>query len=852
MEGKWAKIDTRGLLLVTIAIAWLTGIALDSLLPLPPLLLLIGVGIAGIFIALLRHDERGRFIMLLLLSAFLGAGRYSLAWPGYDTQALATFIGSDPVMIQGVVADEPKLVGSKSRLLVIAANSLSRDNGTSWQAVHGSLQALTLGTEIEDPYGANYGDPVKLSGKLKSPTPPATAGVFASMDFPRVTVTPGDGNSITTLMAFFYHLRVTLANSIARSLPQPEAALLIAILLSLHTPELTPLKNAFNVTGTAHMIAPSGFKVTILAGLVANSTRWLATEQPGQRSRQQPPGRNISTHKPGQWRRLLAISLVIMGIAMYTILSGAGPAAIRAGVMGILLVIAPRIGRTYNVYTALAATALAMSLIDPFVVYDIGFQLSFVGTVGILLFTPFFQHLLHRIEQIPFGGIIVENIAVTLAAQLATLPIMAKYFGLISLIAPIANVLTVPLLGTLITAGMSISIAGTIFPPLATLCGWITYPVLWYMEHSIIWLANFPAIPSPPDSILNLLTWVYYVLLSTLTGFLGRYLFAIQLSQTPTLPLSRRTWILLRAGAALLMILAIGIAELTTPADAQLTITFLDVGPTITVPSASTATQTISSHQGEAILLHTPDGKTILIDGGLDATSLAQVLDSRLPLWQRSLDALILTSPLADHMSATEDILNRYNIGVVLDAGMLHPNTAYARWRRIIRERGFRYLSVAQGDTLPISTGISLQVLWPLSQLHSSSDERRDNALVIRLVAPGLHVLLLGATAQSSYALSGLMSHLTSNSLQSEIVQMVGEKQKPDPTELENVLQEAHPSLLIVTPASLSPAQRKTGNTSTVLAPSSLPVGSWQTQQTAQVGTVEVKSSNTGWDWSIL
>ncbi len=173
--------------------------------------------------------------------------------------------------VQGAVSDEPKLQGN-SRVLIIAVSSLSTNNGTSWQNADGQLEAQTLGGEIDDPYGANYGDNVELEGKLQPPSPYTPVGVFANMIFPRITVNSNGGNP---LLAALFHFRVTLSNIIAQSLPQPEAALLVGILLGLRTPAIKPLVNDFTTTGTIHLIVSSGFKVTILAGLVLASTRWL-------------------------------------------------------------------------------------------------------------------------------------------------------------------------------------------------------------------------------------------------------------------------------------------------------------------------------------------------------------------------------------------------------------------------------------------------------------------------------------------------------------------------------------------------------------------------------------------------
>src|SRR6266480_6236173 len=131
------------------------------------------------------------------------------------------------------------------------------------------------------------------------------------------------------------------------------------------TPTLKPLAKLFQLTGTAHLIAPSGFKVTILAGIVGGSTSWIYQRRVKQLRPLLP-----AQKREGYWRRWLATSLVILSIIAYAILSGGGPAAQRACIMGIILVIAPRFGRIYNIYTAMALAVLIMCIFDPFVLWN--------------------------------------------------------------------------------------------------------------------------------------------------------------------------------------------------------------------------------------------------------------------------------------------------------------------------------------------------------------------------------------------------------------------------------------------------------------------------------------------------
>jgi ComEC/Rec2-related protein len=298
----------------------------------------------------------------------------------------------------------------------------------------------------------------------------------------------------------------------------------------------------------------------------------------------------LPAQKRGDWRRWLATAVVISSIAAYTLLNGAGPAALRAGMMGILLVQAPRLGRIYNIYTAMALAALLMSLFDPFVLWDAGFQLSFLGTLGIVLFTPLFQRLLHPIERLPFGHFIAEISAVTLAAQIATLPIFALDFNQISFIAPIANILTVPLLGTVIFIGILMCVAGMLFAPLGILCGWVAWPVLWYIDHIVTWCAEIPDAYIQVSSLNSGLAWCYYALLSLQSSVvLYKWPGKAQVHQVPPL-FSRRTWRILQLCAALLVILATGATVLAAQPGGRLTITFLNVAPANQPP------------QGEAIL----------------------------------------------------------------------------------------------------------------------------------------------------------------------------------------------------------------------------------------------------------
>ncbi|HEU5380209.1 MAG TPA: ComEC/Rec2 family competence protein [Ktedonobacteraceae bacterium] len=818
-QSETGDLDLRGLLLVVLVAGWLTGILLSSWLALSQAYALFAAGLSLAVATLLWQRHAARLFVLVLLCLCLGAWRYATIAPNNDPAAVNTLIGAKKLDLLGNVADEPRLE-DHSTLLTINVQSASQDGGKTWREAHGTIQAQTPGSVFADPYAPHYGDNVQLTGSLTPPPAYGTPEMQASMTFPRVTITSHGGNP---LLVGLYQLRITLAAILLQALPQPEAALLIALFLSLRTPALKPLIPLFNVTGCAHLIAPSGFKVTLFAGLITRGTGWLVPRR-GQQDWLLLPAQR----RRGRWRRWLRTSLVMLGIVVYTVLSGAGPAALRAGIMGCLLVLAPRLERLYNVYTALALTALLMSLADPFVLWDTGFQLSVIGTAGIVLLTPFFQHLLSFMKRLPWGEHAAEIVAVTLAAQVATLPIFCLSFNQISFVAPFANIATVPLLGLLLCLGALICLVGLLSMPLALICGWLAWPLLWYVTTAISWCAHLPGAYVYITNLNPLLAWGYYALLTGLTALLlTRWQPRKPGKHTHSAPLfSQRMRRALQCALALCMLLTTGIMAQVVRPDAHLTITLLTDG---------------RGTQGQALLLRTPDGQNALIDEDADNATLTEILDAQFPFWQRALSLVVLTDTSAVNLTGLQNVISRYSVARVIDAGMLHPSVAYARWHRALSERSLAYTQVRQGATIALSNQVAFQVLWPPAQLHKSSDETRDNALILRLLAPGLRMLLLNSASLSAYALKALTESVTSLQLQAQITQMGSEQGKTFPGPLISVLNLAQPSLLLIT----SLPTRKSHSTAPFPTP---PRGPWQTLNAEQSGSLHINAYGQHWD----
>ncbi len=825
--------DLRGLLLVALVAAWLAGILIESLasVSLWPLLLVAGAG--GTLAVLLREfglparaARRLTLALLLLGCAALGAARLALSNPAGDAAAVSSYIGRGQVTIKGSISAEPD-VRSRSLLLEVDASSLSLDSGRNWRDVHGAVAVLVLSPN--GPYAPEYGDSVEPRGLLEpvaggpGPTPGASgaatgagsasknarplaapAGVFAAMTFPSLVILEhGGGNPV---LAWLYQLRQRLAQAISQALPEPEASLLIGIVLGLKIPVLRALYPIFQKSGTVHLFVASGMKVTIFSGMLKPVARRLA-------------GR--------RWAWLL----VLLGIVAYTILSGASPAAIRAGIMGALLVIAPRTGRYYNTYTALALAALVMSAWSPYVLWDVGFQLSMLGTLGIALLVPVMTGRLERpLCRVPGALVGAEALAATLAAQIATWPVQAIDFKQFSLVAPLTNLLVAPLLGALLPIGVLIGSLGLALPVVAAWAGWACWPLLW-LVYQIIARSAAPSFASLALGPLDLrLAWLYYVGLGLLIAWLRSRPRRIKPEDEPdpkqiraARQHARKIQARWRLAAALFLIVAAGAATLASQPDQRLHLIWLDVGP-----------------HGQAILIQTPGGHTVLIDGGSDPAALEEALGQQFPFWQRTIDLALLTNPKSGHLPGLLDVLSHYHIVQAADAGMLHPTTAYASWRATLEQRQIAYARIRQGSAIQLEPGVTLQVLSPGPTLSQTSKQNDDtNALILRLVTPGLHVLLLGETDET--ALDGLAA--SGVDLRADIVQIAlppGQSPEALPA-LVDLLPAIQPAMIVVTPASAT-----TGKASSAPATTTSPE-TVRTFTIAATGTLALTADSRQW-----
>nr|MBP7689164.1 ComEC family competence protein [Thermoflexales bacterium] len=251
---------------------WFIGIWAASALILPVEILILGGFVALIGLTLWRDSRRAKLIWLGVLFAALGGGRYLLSIPHFDHSSLSTYNNNGEVTVEGVILAELDVRDTYINLR-INADQLTRPDRTTVP-----INGLLL-TRPSRPIEVRYGDRVRVSGELVAPPEFATfsykdflarQGIYSMIDRPRLSVIAHDQGS--PILAAIFAFRDRARTVIAQILPEPSASLLTGILLGDDSGLPADVQDEFRRTGTTHIIAISGYNITILIGILAYIT----------------------------------------------------------------------------------------------------------------------------------------------------------------------------------------------------------------------------------------------------------------------------------------------------------------------------------------------------------------------------------------------------------------------------------------------------------------------------------------------------------------------------------------------------------------------------------------------------
>jgi len=477
-------------------LSFIGGIFLNSVIQIPQLLMLAFLILGILFISVLWPHKN--FVVIGFCILFLVSGIWQ--HQGAELRSMKSELRSfndtgETITLIGVVFSEPD-IREKSQKLTIEIKQLNYYAAGSRSEKEKVLATINRYPEYQ------YGDKLKITGKLE--TPPvyedfnykdylAKDGIYSVMDWPEIELI--EKNQENFVYAKILNFKNKLRESIYQNLSPPQSSILGAIILGDKSrmsgcsqkeieaaqekgEECLKLKEKLNITGVRHITAISGMHITILSIILMQILISL-----------------------GLWRGQ-AFYITLTLLILFIVMVGLAPSAIRAGIMGGLFLLAQKIGRLSAASRAIVFACAGMLAVNPLLLrLDVGFQLSFLAVMGIIYLMPIFQYYFLKwlpiewfqkcwwLSWLPIKTL-GSLLAMTLVAQVFTLPILIYNFGYFSLIAPITNILIVPLLPYIMGFGFIFSLVGIIFQPLGWILSWPVWLLLSYLTKIIDWLSS--------------------------------------------------------------------------------------------------------------------------------------------------------------------------------------------------------------------------------------------------------------------------------------------------------------------------------------------------------------------------
>ena len=683
--------------------------------------------------------------LLFLIIFLIGILNYNLNSNPIGANHIANFIEDKKLTIICTVLDKEYYLNQEKISLKVKVSQIEREDYNI------KTQGLILvNTYLEDcPY--EYGDVLKIKGKLEKPIRQKNFGEFdyelylarekiftyiniwQEKDIQKI----GEDDS-NFLVSFSLSARDKIKEITKQTLPPPYNYLLVGMLLGEKSFIPPHLKEVFAEAGIMHILAVSGLHVGIIAMALLVF---------------------LSILRLPKKLKLLTLILILL---IYASITGFRPSVLRATIMFILLIGGKLINRNRNLNISLFFAAFLILLLNPLILYDAGFLLSFIVTFFIINLSPILQELFSKIV------VWIKNpLAVSTAAWIGIFPLSAYFFSKVSIISIVSNIFIIPLTGIAVILGFVTFFIGLASISLAGIVANINYLVLNLItliakSFSLLPFA-FIYVAQPSIMVIAL----YY-----LTVFLIIKIFYKKI-------LSRK----IKKKAALIIIpvtLLIIIIQVFYPAD-NLKVNFINVGA------------------GDCILIEAPNKINILIDGGGTPQSDFDVGSKIvIPYLRRKginkINLLVLTHPHLDHLEGLLPVIKEFKVDMVLDSGLICDSSEYKEFISLIQKKGIPYHQAKAGDNFVFNNNLEIFLLNPLydSDFYDESDFN-NASIVVKLFYKNADFLFTGDIEEA--AEKKLL--IWQNILQSDILK-VGHHGSATSTNLE-FLDKVDPSIAVIT-----------------------------------------------------
>jgi len=448
----------RDLFILTGIFSFLVGVLLRSIITLSPNIFLpIFVVSLALMILFFFFKKRNLILLAIILTTFaLGVLRLDIKLSKEQRNIFDQAL-LEKVSFEGVIISEPDKREYNQRLVILVGDT-----------------KILVSTEIYPEY--SYGDKISVNGVLRKPQNFITdiGKEFNYVDYlakdgihyqifsaKTIFIESGHGNS---LKRFLLKNKRAFLNKTKEIISEPQSSLLGGLLLGTKQSLGKTLEQKFIDTGLIHIVVLSGYNVTIIAEAIMWSLGFLP--------------------------RLAGISLGSVSIALFAIMTGAGATIVRASIMAILALVGRATGNEYNVTRALFFAGFLMVLHNPMILYfDISFQLSFLATLGLIELSPILEKHLKWITE-KFG--LRQIASATLATQIFVLPFILYKMGTLSIVAPITNMIVLPLIPATMLFGFLAGVFGLVSFFLALPFGFIAEKLLTFEIFIVRVFADLP------------------------------------------------------------------------------------------------------------------------------------------------------------------------------------------------------------------------------------------------------------------------------------------------------------------------------------------------------------------------
>lgn len=680
--------------LVLFAVSLITGIMVGSISNSIVFAAAFLILIAAFFYFAYERLSGRKFVIIGILVFYATGAFQFLCLNHINTDRYAGY-AEEYVSVRGYVASEPDIKESKVSYVV---NVSEIGVNYEFKKINGKILLSTLLNEKT--LSLEYGSELLFNGQLSLPKGVrnpggfdyrmylAQKGVSAVVFAMGGDIQKGEGREAPFMADAGRRMRMGIVRVIEKSLPRQQAGLLNGILIGYREGLTEEVQKAFSDAGLTHIMAVSGANVAFLIFPL------------------------VFVFKKLHVRHIIANALIIAFLVIFVYITGFEPSVLRAVVMGIVLLLGRILMRDPDIYTSLAFSAILLLVISPYMLFNIGFQLSYAATISLVLLGKKIR------SYINFKFIhpkVAEILSATLSAQLGVLPVILFYFNKLSLISIVSNLLVIPLIEVITILGTVMAVLGQLSLVFSQILGYVNCLLLSFVllvtkVSSELPFATIRTVTPPVGAVA-----AYY-------GALWFFFF-----YWPQWKKSIRVRFI--AAAIALLVVCVLVVSLIP---GGLEVYFLDVG------------------EGDSTFIRTYSGKTILIDGGgsTNPTIKSKVGESvlipfLLDAGVNTIDVVIATHGHTDHIQGLLPVIEQFMVGRLVIPS-IKDEKEFKQLLEVANARKVKVVRCSKGDIIRPDKKTTLEVLHPPPNYYPENLSLNNTSIVLKLLYKETEVLFTG------------------------------------------------------------------------------------------------------------